>query len=345
MPEFKTDFQNVTKDAIRWLETHGPRSTMDGTQMKGLLDIRRYVISRYHEHEAWDPLIEHLKVETNQWSEVPELTRLIDALWERRDAVRLKRLLGSMIERHKGSFWSHRSFCLEGRVAGTIESELYKAGDEETLSRNKSELLQLLQHTSRIMADLGELEYARKVDEEIPYIEREERKKLPKAIDRAMDEACFWELIESAKLGSQSTDEQMELLETSLQAFKAAEIKKFQRILENQLDALLHWDVWALGYIAMDGCSDDSFDYFRCWLILQGRSVVAAALEDVESLDRLPAGRLAAEELLSLPAAAYESRSGKPLRSARRKAKPVKGEDWEESDLERRYPTLCRLYA
>ena len=345
MPEFKTNFQSITKDAVRWVEVHGPRSIIDGTHVRGLMDVRQHVISVYHEHEAWDALIDHLKVTGTHWSEVPELKQLIDALSRRRDAARLKRLLGSMIERHKSGFWIHRSFCKEGRVAGTIESEFCKAADEERLSRKKADLLQILQDSRRIMVELGETQYAIKLGEDHTCIEQETRKKLPKAIDRAMDEECFWEVIESAKRRSTSTAEHIGLLETALGEFKAAEIKKFQRILDAQLDALLHWNVWALGYVAMDGCSDDAFEYFRCWLILQGRRFVATALGDVEKLNRLPSGILEAEELLSLPGAAYESRSGKPLRLARRRVPPIKGEEWEESDLEKRYPILCKRYA
>jgi hypothetical protein len=345
MPAFKTDFQSVMKDAVRWVEDHGPRSTIDRKRVNGLLEVRLYVISVYQTNEAWDALIDHLNVTSTHWSQVPELKRLIDALRERRDSGRLKRLLGSMIAKHKEGFWSHRSFCKKGRIAGTVESKFYKAADEEMLSRKKADLLLILRDTRRIMMDLGETQFALKLDEDDTCIEQETRKKLSKAIDRPMNEECFWELIESAKRRSKSIAEQMVLLETALEGFKAAEIRKFKRILDAQLDSLLHWDVWALGHVAMGGCSDDAFDYFRCWLILQGKRVVSTARDDVEKLKRLPSGILEAEALLSLPGAAYESRSGKPLLLATRKARPVKGEEWEESDLKKRYPILCKLYA
>ena len=58
MPEFKTDFQNITKDAWSWVQRHGPKSTIDGTPVRGLMDVRQYVISVYHAHEAWDALLE-----------------------------------------------------------------------------------------------------------------------------------------------------------------------------------------------------------------------------------------------------------------------------------------------
>ncbi len=43
-------------------------------------------------------------------------------------------------------------------------------------------------------------------------------------------------------------------------------------------------DLWAVAYVVLGGCSDDSFDYFRFWLIAQGKKVFFNALENVDSL-------------------------------------------------------------
>ena len=42
------------------------------------------------------------------------------------------------------------------------------------------------------------------------------------------------------------------------------------------------WD--AAKIFRVDGCSDDSFSYFRSWLIVQGKDVYMAALADPDSL-------------------------------------------------------------
>lgn len=81
MPEFKTDFQNITKDAWSWVQRHGPKSTIDGTPVRGLMDVRQYVISVYHAHEAWDALVDHLKVESTHWANVPELKASLMRFW------------------------------------------------------------------------------------------------------------------------------------------------------------------------------------------------------------------------------------------------------------------------
>lgn len=96
----------------------------------------------------------------------------------------------------------------------------------------------------------------------------------------------------------------------------------------------------------MDGCSDDGFEYFRQWLILQGRDLVATAKRDVQELVSVPPGiRLQVEGLISIPEVAYENRSGNPLRLPKRRPTRIKGKEWEESDLPKRYPILHARYA
>ncbi len=61
----------------------------------------------------------------------------------------------------------------------------------------------------------------------------------------------------------------------------------------------------------MGGCSDDSFDYFMQWLILQGKRVILGAVHDPDSLADLPlAERPGTEHLLSLARAVYRTKLG-----------------------------------
>lgn len=60
------------------------------------------------------------------------------------------------------------------------------------------------------------------------------------------------------------------------------------------LDFVAHWDragdraylreLWAAAYLINGGCSDDGFQYFRWWLVLQGRAVYEAAVADPDTL-------------------------------------------------------------
>jgi hypothetical protein len=350
MPDFKTNFQSINKDIDRWMEFYGTPDTISGTPvLRGLKKAEEFVFNLYFEHEAWDALVDHfVGTTTTNWSTWPELLRLRDALVQRRDVRRLKRIWGSMIAEHKIRFWELHSFCKKARVAGSTESRFYEDGakSEAALLRTKKELLESLDDARSMMVDLGETGYALKLSEDYKCIEQEARgKKLPKPVDRVIDENCFWDLVETAKQNSESSPQQMDLLLLTLETFKASQIKQFRLILDAKMDALLHWDVWALGYLAMGGCSDDAFEYFRSWLILQGRHVVATAMDDIQKLELIASGSFGVEGLLSIPELAYENRSGKPLRLAKRKPARVKGKQWDESDLQSRYPILFKRYG
>lgn len=50
-------------------------------------------------------------------------------------------------------------------------------------------------------------------------------------------------------------------------------------------DLAFRYGLWdAAKIFRVDGCSDDSFSYFRSWLIVQGKDVYMAALADPDSL-------------------------------------------------------------
>jgi hypothetical protein len=76
--------------------------------------------------------------------------------------------------------------------------------------------------------------------------------------------------------------------------------------------------LWAAAYVINGGCSDDGFDYFRGWLMLQGREAFGQAVADPDSLADLAAVRLAianqaiveCESALYIPARAHRAATG-----------------------------------
>ncbi|OSP39974.1 hypothetical protein B7767_28795 [Streptomyces sp. 13-12-16] len=52
--------------------------------------------------------------------------------------------------------------------------------------------------------------------------------------------------------------------------------------------------LWAAAYVINGGCSDDGFDYFRGWLIAQGRETFERVVADPDALAELPVVRAAA---------------------------------------------------
>lgn len=162
----------------------------------------------------------------------------------------------------------------------------------------------------------------------------------------------FWALIEASRAGTQESQEAR--LEQLLGALAPQGLPRFQAFLDNAMRQSYRWDLWAAAYVIHGGCSDDSFDYFRYWLIAQGREVYEAALAHPDSLVRVISTEdddpcLEFEALGSLAISAWEGKSLFPWESAYEwqpgSVEPA-GAPWEEEDLPLLVPRLwARFYA
>lgn len=189
------------------------------------------------------------------------------------------------------------------------------------------------------------------IDEEMDLLENEEIRKprLRKPRPEKIDEEAFWCLIASA---ISESDGSMDILNSNivdqLQDYKASEIKRFQNTLLDKLEVLNHWDLWALAYISQGGCSDDSFLYFRAWIISKGDDIFNLGLEDVHNLMSLvPSDGLVWNEgLLYVAYEAYEIRSsGKGMEIRERKEAPPKGDVWQDENVVMNYPKIAKHYG
>ncbi|MCY8424281.1 DUF4240 domain-containing protein [Bacillus vallismortis] len=95
-----------------------------------------------------------------------------------------------------------------------------------------------------------------------------------------MNETSFWQLIDQA--GSQ--EEPNEWLRDTLVKKEINEIVDFEFMLQTFMHKSYLSSLWGAAYILMDGCSDDTFDYFRGWLIAQGKETFEKVLNDHEYL-------------------------------------------------------------
>jgi hypothetical protein len=160
----------------------------------------------------------------------------------------------------------------------------------------------------------------------------------------------FWKLVDASRRGAENCDEQVEKLKVRLKKLPPAEIVAFDKLLAKLRRDSYRWDLWAVAYIAFGGCSDDAFDYFRGWLIAQGRKYFEAAMINPEfAAKRVTPGEeeeIECESMLYVADAAYEEVVGKPIPSKARssKARPT-GRTWEEDDLERLHPKLWKKFT
>ncbi|MFJ7592311.1 DUF4240 domain-containing protein [Streptomyces sp. NPDC097617] len=173
-----------------------------------------------------------------------------------------------------------------------------------------------------------------------------------------MDKQTFWKLIETARADA----DPQEVASRAVQLLAdnpEAEIAASQQVLWDLLAESYRAPLWAAAYVINGGCSDDGFDYFRGWLLTQGRETFEAALTDPDSLAAHPAVREAAvrgldledEGALSIAWRAYEAGTGLELPAdsftiSYPPLDPSWDFDFDDSDeITARLPRLSALFA
>ena len=89
-----------------------------------------------------------------------------------------------------------------------------------------------------------------------------------------MNELEFWQAIERSLLVADGDAEaQLEALENELESLEPDRIMGFQKMFDHLFRVSYRAEIWGVAFIVNGGASDDGFDYFRGWLIAQGREV------------------------------------------------------------------------
>jgi hypothetical protein len=140
-----------------------------------------------------------------------------------------------------------------------------------------------------------------------------------------MDRAEFWAMVEAARSahGGDCAQHATRLV-VALAELPAAEILAFEHVNDELMAESYHWDLWGAAYLLNFGCSNDGFDYFRGWLLSQGRAIWEAALQDPDGLAELPQVRRLAlqrrweswfwcQDILGVAYEAYQRRTGQPV--------------------------------
>ncbi len=163
---------------------------------------------------------------------------------------------------------------------------------------------------------------------------------------RKMTEILFWELIEESAKESEGNSDFSDTLKDRLEAMGMPEIKKFQKILLEQINELEHWDIWALAYIVRKGCGDDAFDYFKAWVISKGKeafeSIKYMQIEKFNILFENYDPQF--EEFMYVAQEAYENKKNEMMPDIRIKAHKIQGKEWTEDKICESYPELCKMF-
>jgi len=107
----------------------------------------------------------------------------------------------------------------------------------------------------------------------------------------------FWAAIDKARKTGGGWHGMYEPLQAELSKLDVTDIIAWYLIFEKNRALAYKEKLWAVAATMMDGCSDDSFDYFRGWLIAQGKVVYLAALRAPDSLTDVEAVKSFAQEV------------------------------------------------
>lgn len=103
-----------------------------------------------------------------------------------------------------------------------------------------------------------------------------------------MDETEFWEIVDGTReAAGGDPEDHAELIVERLVRSDPDSVLDFARHFEVRYNRAYRWDLWGAAWVLLGGTSDDAFDYFRCWLIGQGREVFEGAVHDPDSLAEL----------------------------------------------------------
>ena len=177
-----------------------------------------------------------------------------------------------------------------------------------------------------------------------------------------VDKKEFWQLIEFTKevsKGDQTRQEQA--LINSLAQHDPQQIVEFECILREYLIEADDFNIMAAQKILNGYVTDDSYLYFRCWLVGQGETVFTNALRNPDTLvTAVQAPYQDFEELLYVATMAYEKRTGtkeeddedtfpRGIAYARGldydSGSATKGEDWTENQLPKLLPKLWKKFG
>ncbi|GGT08455.1 hypothetical protein GCM10010286_37270 [Streptomyces toxytricini] len=178
----------------------------------------------------------------------------------------------------------------------------------------------------------------------------------------AMNKEHFWTLIEKAREHVPDTRDGSDIADRAsalLARRPAQEITAAQQTLWDLMADSYQNPLWAAAYVVNGGCSDDGFDYFRGWLIAQGRTTFERVLADPDALAELPHVRAAAaegidldcEDMLSIAWNAHQKATGQELPADAFTIRyPDLAPAWnfnfdDREEMARRLPALTALYS
>jgi len=99
-----------------------------------------------------------------------------------------------------------------------------------------------------------------------------------------IDEDLFWKVINSTIANEGNPEQQLISLQLALSKLSVDDVGKYERTFDHEMRRSYAWNLWGADYVIHGGASDDSFEYFRCWIISKGKSFFEHVLADPDTI-------------------------------------------------------------
>ena len=86
-----------------------------------------------------------------------------------------------------------------------------------------------------------------------------------------LSEDKYWLIIDNSIRNTHNQDDQENYLVRDIGKLTPIEMIGFRLRTDKLLYDSYNSEIWCAGYIMNGGCSDDMFEYFRCWIISRGK--------------------------------------------------------------------------
>jgi hypothetical protein len=162
-----------------------------------------------------------------------------------------------------------------------------------------------------------------------------------------MTENEFWKLIGQHVVRQSGGSIDARPLAKVLERKAPEEILAFQRHMSQRYLESYTWQLRGAAYLIHDGCPDDTFDYFRSWLIGCGRDVFLAAMENPDSLADFATPEAIDDLLYAVGERTYKKVTGQdPPADGLKRLQLKKDLDFRDpDDMARVYPRLFARFG
>jgi hypothetical protein len=164
-----------------------------------------------------------------------------------------------------------------------------------------------------------------------------------------MTDDQFWNILSQAR-GASPASADPARLKSILNTLTDDEVSDFGLLFYTKLCDLNHWNLWGAGYVITGGMSDDSFHYFRSWIIGKGKQVYDLALTSPDDLGPFVDNPEVENELLEyVPIYVFKER-GRPQDPRDRLTdrgpdQDPSGEPFEEDTVAASFPKLAAQFG